>query len=225
MSVLEFHEESSGRRRAVGASSTSLSSHTLVAYPGEHIGFGVSLNGPVGHRLRVDVEGLPTRVASIAVSPRESTAPFTSSIDIIVNPGASPGVYTFKLMIVDLTTNILLGQESIALIVLRRGIPKTLARHYQKLKALYSTYGAQALIWYILTRIFRNGATFTQIKHVYETIVKAPISNGTIGNILRRMKKKRIIIEKHPGVYVTNVKDFNVLLSRIDYLELGFKLI
>ncbi len=216
MSVQEFREESSERRRTVGIGSTSLLSHVLAAYPGERISFAVSLNGPIGHRLRVDIEGLPTTIASITMNPRESIAPFASSIDIHVNPGAAPGAYTFKLRVVDTTTNTLLGLESITLIVLRRGVLKTLTKHYQKLKTLYSSYGAQALVWYILTYIFRNGATFTQIKHVYELVVKAPISNGTIGNTLRRMMKKRIIVEKHPGVYVSNVKDFNVLLSRID---------
>ena len=216
MSIQEFREESSRRHRTTSAGSTSLSSHVLAAYPGERISFGVSLNGPIGHRLRIDAESLPTRVASIAISPKESTAPFTSKVDIIVSPGAPPGVYTFKLRIVDITTNTLLGQESIILIVLRRGLPKTIARHYKRLKTLYLTHGAQALVWYILAHIFRNGATFTQIKHVYEVVVKAPVSNGTIGSILRRMLKKRIIFEKYPGLYIANVKDFNVLLSRID---------
>jgi len=165
MNVQEFYEDSSEQDRTVDISSASLFSHVLVAYPGERISFSVSLNSPIGYRLRIHVEDLPTKIASVTASPKESIALFTSSIDIHINPGAPLGVYTFKLMMVDLTTNILLGRESIAFIVLRRGIPKTLARHYQKLKALYSTYGAQALAWYILTHVFRNSATFTQIKH------------------------------------------------------------
>ncbi|OWJ54735.1 hypothetical protein Pdsh_03125 [Pyrodictium delaneyi] len=159
---------------------------------------------------------MPNTVASIAINPREAVAPFTSSIDIRVSPGAAPGTYAFKLRIHDTATNALLGLESLALIVLRRGLPKTLAKHYQKLKTMYRTYGAQAAVWYILTHVFKDGATFTQIKNAYEIIVGETVSNGTIGNILGRMRRKRIIIEKHPGVYTSNVKDFNVLLSRID---------
>jgi hypothetical protein len=64
--------------------------------------------------------------------------------------------------------------------------------------------------------VFTEGATFNHLKAAYELVTRRPVSNGTIGNTLKRMKKKKIIIEKHPGVYINNVKDFNVLLSRID---------
>jgi hypothetical protein len=106
---------------------------------------------------------------------------------------------------------------------LRRGLPKTLAKHYQKLKTMYRTYGAQATIWYILTHIFKDGATFTQIKNAYEIIVGETVSNGTIGNILGRMRRKRIIIEKHPGSTPAMLRTSTFCSAESTRLELGFK--
>ena len=218
MGIEEVYEEARGKRGTTssGREVIVLPSRVLAAYPGNYVRFGVKLTGPVGHRLRVYVEKLPAGVATVSLSPEESVAPFTLSIDIHVKPGAPPGTYTFELRAIDMATGILIGSRILTLIVLRRGIPKSLTKHYQRLRTLYLAYGAQALIWYILAQILRNGASFSQIKYIYEVTTNKRVSNGTIGNVLKRLLRKRIIAEKSPGIYVANVKDFNILLSRID---------
>jgi len=84
----------------------------------------------------------------------------------------------------------------------------------------YSTYGTQTLIAYL----FRNGVTFTQIEHVYEIIVGVPVSNGTIGNTLKRVLRKRIIVESRNLRYAANIIDLALCLVESIYIVSDFKL-
>lgn len=58
----------------------------------------------------------------------------------------------------------------------------------------------KAVIWYLLSQVFTEGAIFNHLKVAYELVTQRRVSNGTIGNILKRMKKNRIIIEKTLGI-------------------------
>ena len=215
MSVQEYLDEDTMYRSSRRGAST-LSRRILVAYPSERIVFSIAVKEPVSHVVQVEAEGLPRHVASITINPNVSTAPFTSSIIVSVSRGAIPGNYPFNLEIYDATDNRPLGLEHMVLIVLDSRVPKVFAKHHSKLIELYRRYGAQATIWYLLSHVFTEDATFSQLKASYELVVQKRVSNGTIGSILERMKKKKIVIEKQPGLYVTNIKDFSILLSRID---------
>jgi len=89
-------------------------------------------------------------------------------------------------------------------------------KHYNKLNKLYVEYGAMATMWYLLKHVFPDGTTFTQLKQAYRLVTGRHVSNGTIGNTLKKMLEKKIITEKQPGLYVANVEDFNIVLSKID---------
>ena len=219
MSIQEYLDENNVHRsnsEARSSSTSTLSRRILVAYPGERIVFSIAVKEPVNHIIQIRAEGLPKHIASITANPDMSTAPFTSSITILVNRGTVPGNYPFNLAIYDITKDRLLGLEHMVLVILDKKVPRVFVKHYSGLIKLYRRYGAQAVIWYLLSYVFTKGATFNQLKTAYELVTQRRVSNGTIGSILKRMRKKRIIIEKTPGIYISNVKDFNILLSRID---------
>lgn len=217
MSVQEYLDGVVGfGQKMLGWRSTAVSRRVLVAYPGEVVRLGMDVRGPRGHVVKVEVRGLPVDVAVATVTPEESPAPFTSTIAVSVSAGAPPGIYPFELVVCDATEERVLGAEPLALLVLDRGLPRDFAKHYSKLRELYVEYGAMATIWHLLKHVFPNGATFTQLKQAYQLVAGRKVSNGTVGNTLKRMLEKKIIAEKQPGLYVANVKDFDMVLSRID---------
>jgi len=214
MSVQEYLGESTANR--CDRCSIGVDRRILVAYPGDVLSFNVRVESPRGCLIRVAVRGLPNSVASVSVGPDISRAPFTLTITIAVDEKAPPGSYPFNVEVYSVDEGALLGVKHLALIILDRRIPKAVAGRLDKLRELYRKYGAQVTVWYLLSQIFTEGATFGQLKSAYESIVGRKVSNGTMGNILERMLKKRIIAEKYPGVYVSNVKDIDTLFSRID---------
>jgi hypothetical protein len=188
-----YKESRTNRRGEVGSSLISIPAKVLAAYPGEQVFFSIQVNGPLNHVVELFLKGPSGNIATAYVNPRKSQTPFTAIATIIVNPGAPPGLYTLIIKLYDAENNFQLANEKVSLIILRKDIPKTLANHYNRLVAIFNKYGSNGLVWYILKHIYPKGATFTQIKSIYEQIVGKDICKGTIGNILQRMIKKGII--------------------------------
>jgi len=217
--VLENYEEESdvelaeSRRSGYAVSSDR---RILAAYPGQVIHFNVNVRGPPKHSVAIVVEGLPSHVATTIIAPDKGVAPYVARAEIRVNPGALAGLYPLDIVIHDLTLGNLLGRERLALLVLRRDIPISFAKKYHKLTTIYTKQGAMWLIWYLLKEVFADGATFSQLKATYELVKGDEVSNGTIGNILKRMVRKRIIYKDRSGVYRLLVDDPVVVDSRID---------
>jgi len=89
VSALSLLFEDKRRERAEEASqeekqalSSSKNVNVLVVYPGESITFSLAVNGPPGHRIDIYEKGFPQSIASIAISPGSSVAPFVSEIEI-----------------------------------------------------------------------------------------------------------------------------------------------
>ena len=169
--------------------SHSTSRRVLVAHPGDTVGFSVRVNGPTGHATGVSVRGIPPSVDGVLVSPAKGIAPYTARVTLTISPAAEPGLYPFYVEIHDNTRGQPMGAEELGLLILPRGLT---AHHYSRLRRIYyhERLGAQAILWYLITKVYRNGASFTELKKAYELIRGGPVKKSTIAVILRRMIKK-----------------------------------
>ena len=210
-----YEEPRINRQVEIESSLISIPTKALTAYPGEQVFFSIQVNGPPNHVVELLLKEPSRNIATAYVNPRKSQAPFAAIATIIVNPGAPPGLYTLTIRLYDTEKSFQLAKEKVSLIVLRKGVPKTLANHYNRLIVIFNKYGSNGLVWYILKHIYPEGASFTRIKSIYEQIVGKDISKGTIGNILQRMIKKGII-RRDDGQYKLLVTKPEVLVTRID---------
>jgi len=213
MSLVDEAESKSVSR---GLRDASVSRRVLAAYPGEEVKFAVNVRGPQNHTVSIRIGGIPSSVASVKVLPDRAVAPYTATVDIRVHPDAKPGLYPFEVLIEDETEGTLLGSEPLALLVLPRILQKAFAKEYTAIVDLYKRRGAMWMIWYLLSRIFTNGATFTQLKEAYDLVAGKTVSKGTVSNILRRMIRKKLIQRDASGLYRALVTDESVVDSRID---------
>lgn len=194
----------------------SSSRRILVLYPGERASFSLIVNGPLGHMISVYTRGFPHSVASITIAPRSSVAPFTTEIEIWVNEGAPPGLYYFDLQVIDQTNERVLGIEPLGLLILPRGLPRYMARHYSRLRRIHEELGAQGVLWYLIAKVYKNGVGFTELKKAYELVRDGLVRKATIAVILRRMIKKGLVTKGEDGKYYPLVTKQEVAFSRID---------
>lgn len=216
---MRTREEASREEGLAHSSSTEILvvpvGRVLVLYPGERIAFPLEVNGPPGHGVSVYAKGFPRSIASITITPESSIAPFTPKMEIRVNEGAAPGLYYFDLQAIDQTRGRILEVEPLGLLILPRNLPKSIVRHYGELRRITRELGIQGLLWYIVTSVYPEGTTFSQIHALHRLVTQRRISPGTTGNILRYMVKKKILVREN-GVYKPLVRDIETLRSRID---------
>jgi len=192
------------------------SKNVLVVYPGERVTFSLAVKGPPGDRVGVYAKGFPQSVASIAIAPMSGFAPFTSEIEIRVNEGAPPGLYYFDLSIMDETKGKTLSIEPFGLLIPPKDLSKNVAKHYTRLRRIYKEHGAQGVLWYLVTKVYTNGASFTELKKAYELVRGSQVRNSTVAVILRRMTKKGLVSKSEGGKYYAMVTKEEVAFSRID---------
>ena len=185
-------------------------------YPGERVAFPLAVNGPPGHKVNIHARGLPQSVASINITPKSSVAPFTSEIEIRANEGAYPGLYYFDLWIIDQTKRRTLGTEPLGILILPRNLPRSILKHYRELRRIYKEVGAQGVLWYLIAKIYKAGACFTELKNAYELIRGQPVRKSTLAVILRRMIRKGLIMKSEDRLYYPLVTRQKVAFSRID---------
>ncbi len=174
------------------------------------------MNGPPGHRVGVHARGFPQSIASITITPKDSVAPFTSEIEINVKDEAPPGLYYFDLQITDQTNGMILGIEPLGILILPWNLPRSTARHYRMLRRMYKETGAQGVLWYLVAKVYKDGANFTELKKAYELVRGGAVRKATIANILKRMIKKGLIKKCDNGRYYPLVSKPEVAFSRID---------
>ncbi len=188
----------------------------LAMYPGERVAFPLAVNGPQGHRVSIHTKGLPQSVASINITPKSSVAPFTSEIEIRANEGASSGLYYFDLWIIDQTKRRTLGTEPLGILILPRNLPRSVVKHYRELRRIYRELGAQGVLWYLIAKVYKAGASFTELKNAYKLIRGQPVRKSTLAVILRRMIRKGLIMKSEDRLYYPLVTRQEVAFSRID---------
>jgi len=107
------------------------------------------------------------------------------------------------------------------LIILPPEFPTEVVNHLRTLVMFYKTYGIQYMIWYLLMYLFRGkGSSFMEIKAVYDLLRKKKLSNGTIGDLVKRMEKKGIIVKMRTRYYA-GIKDDKLVLEAIDATHVG----
>jgi len=195
--------------------SFGLDRRVLVAHPGDRVGFFVRINGPSRHVISVEVRGIPSSVAEVAVSPHRAVAPYTAEISLAIRGDAEPGLYPFSVVINNLTIGRPVGVEKLGLLVLSRELT---LRHYAEARRIYryEGLGAQGVLWYLIAMVYENGVGFMELKRAYELIRGGPVRKATIAKILKQMIRKNLIVKGEDGRYYPLVTKQEVAFSRID---------
>lgn len=188
----------------------------IPVYPGEKAGLKLRVNEPVGRGVTIRASGLPSSVATLAVSPVSGIPPFTSTVEISVDQKAKPGHYNFDIYLVEESLGEVLEAKPLTLLVLPAHAPKEIKAHYSRMKRLYETYGAQGVIWYLLAKVYRGKTRFSEIKQAYELVRGNPVTGASLAVILKRMTRKEMIAKETRGTYLPLVWDEKVAYSRID---------
>ncbi len=212
---IESEDSHASMHAGLGSGLISVSRRVLVSYPDEQVSFDAAVNGPRGRILELTVEGISEGVASIIINPERARAPFTGSVTVRVHSGAPPGNYTLSIEARDVGRGALEASENVSLIILREDVPRAVAEHYNQLKAVFSSYGSNGLIWYILKHVYPEGASFKQVKSIYEQVLGKNVGKGTVENILKRMIDKGIIV-REDNRYKLLVTEYEVLKTRVD---------
>jgi len=214
--VEERRRGSAGKQRGGYADQASLDfdRRVLVAYPGEEIGFSVRIKGPPGHVVGVETRGIAPTVAVVVLAPSRAVAPYTARASLVVSEGAEPGLYPFSVVVHDHTRNQKIGVEKLGLLVLPRKLSIT---DYARLRRIYKEgLGAQGVLWYLVSKVYKEGASFTELKRAYELVRRGPVRKATIASILKRMIRKGLIKKGEDGRYYPLVTRPEVAFSRID---------
>lgn len=210
------------RRSEAHSSSTRTVEHIVALYPGTARKILLRIYGPRGHVVAVKEHEFPYTVADIEITPREAQAPYSSEITIAAHHDATPGVYAWRLQLADKFANEVLGEESVTLIILPRGVPLETSRYAVKLEKVYKRYGIQLALWTALKLLYPNGASFSRVKALYELLTSRRVSKGTVGNTLARMLRKKILERTADGLYKPVEMSPEVLRSRIDLRRVRF---
>ncbi len=218
MSVVEEKEARTLTRKNIDKprqESFGLDRRVLVAHPGDRVGFSVRINGPPRHVVSVEVRGIPSSVAEVTVSPYRAVAPYTAEISLAVRGYAEPGLYPFIVVINNITIGRPIGVEKLGPLILPRELSLS---QYARLRRLYyrEKLGAQGVLWYLIARVYKNEASFMELKRVYEFIRGGPIRKATIAKILKQMIRKDLIKKDKDGKYYPVVAREEIAFSRIN---------
>lgn len=211
----DAEERRARNRRETAAKIAAGARYLLALYPGEHVELPLRIHGPRGHAVAVRKQGFPRHVASLEISPQQARAPYQARIAVSVHPHASPGVYPWKLEVVDVDAGRPLGEEHIVLVVLPRTLPRNAAKVAPQLQKLYLKRGVQVALWAALRTLYPHGAPFSTVKALYQLLTGRRVSKGTVGNTLRAMLRKGLL-ERRGGLYRAPDLDLETVLSRVD---------
>ncbi len=213
MSLLVEEEENTRSKQKLSVE-IKPSRKIIVARPGSRVHVVLRLDSVHKLELRLTVEDLAPEVARYSIAPEKGETPFTARLDLIVNPEAV-GIHSFRVVAQD-TLNNGYGVENLVLVILPPGLSMEIVNYLRTILMLYKTHGIQHVIWYLLLHLFRDkGLGFTEIKAVYEFLRGKKLSNSTIGDLIKRMEKKGIIV-KRGARYYPGVEDEKLVLQAID---------
>ncbi|NPA98093.1 MAG: hypothetical protein GXO43_01820 [Crenarchaeota archaeon] len=206
--------KSNSKSHCSGQASVSTTKYVITLYPSTSTKLFVKIHGPPRHVVSISEEAFPYTIANLNILPRQGKAPFQAEIIITAKNTAKPGTYTWKLKITDETTNTVLAEKQIIIIIKPRN-------HYtaklQGINKIYRKYGIQAALWTAIKKLYPNGATFKQIHTLYKHITQNNnVSKGTVGNTLSIMLKKKLLVKINRGKYRAINLNQTIALSRIN---------
>jgi len=117
---------------------------------------------------------------------------------IAASTTAKPGVYSVDVTIIDTRQGKAIASVKIPVYVLGPQALTGIVSDIEKLRELYKEKGIQYAVIQALSRV-STGLRFSDIKFLYELIEERRVSNGTVGDLLKRLLKKGIL--KRVGSY------------------------
>ena len=157
-----------------------------------------------GSGFRVVLSATPSDncVEVVSIDPVNGRTPLQVRIVITVAPNARPGVYGVDIAVLDAEEKRALASSRIPVIVLNSPVVEKILEGVDRLRRIYRENGIQYAIIYALDML-GGGLSFSSIKQVYELIVGRRISNGTVGDLLRRLLRKGIVRHVNGRYYLS----------------------
>lgn len=147
-----------------------------------------------GFMVYLSVTPSDSCIKVLSVDPANGRTPLQVRIVIAASPRAKPGTYSVEITVLDFKRKKPLTSLKIPVNVLNSPIAGKILRDVGRLKKIYREKGIQYAVIHALSMLGKGkGLSFTSIKLLYESIVGHKVSNGTVGDLLRRLTRKGIL--------------------------------
>jgi len=169
----------------------SIAARPVIVYPG---GSAESAAYIDGHGVRVFVSATTSDscIQVLDIAPVTGVVPLQVRVIIAASTTAKPGIYGIDLAAIDFSQGKTLASVRIPVYVPSSPVLANIVGDLDKLRGLYREKGIQYAIIQALSMI-GAGLRFSDIKLLYELIKGRRISNGTVGDLLKRVLKKGVL--------------------------------
>jgi len=187
---------------AVGKSSVMVATRPVSVRPG---GSAESIVYVHGSEVRVVVSATPSDscIEVVNIEPVSGKAPLQVRITIAASLDAKPGIYGVDVAVLDARERRALASTRIPVIVSGSQTVEQVLKDVDRLRRIYREKGIQYAMAYALSRL-NTGISFSCIKALYILITGRRVSNGSVGDLLKRLLKKGIL-KRVDSLYYLNV--------------------
>uniref|UniRef100_A0A7J3Z613 Uncharacterized protein n=1 Tax=Ignisphaera aggregans TaxID=334771 RepID=A0A7J3Z613_9CREN len=190
----------------------SVVARPVTVYPGGSAESVVYIDGH-GVRVFLSATSSDSCIQVLDVAPVTGVIPLQVKVVIAVSATAKPGVYSIDVTIIDTRQGKAIASVKIPVYVLSSQALTGIVSDIEKLRELYKEKGIQYAVIQALSRV-STGLRFSDIKFLYELIEERRVSNGSVGDLLKRLLKKGIL--KHVRGFYYLVVDLRCARSVMD---------
>ena len=190
----------------------SVVARPVTVYPGGSAESVVYIDGH-GVRVFLSATSSDSCIQVLDVAPVTGVIPLQVKVVIAVSATAKPGVYSIDVTIIDARQGKAIASVKIPVYVLSSQALTGIVSDIEKLRELYKEKGIQYAVIQALSRV-STGLRFSDIKFLYELIEERRVSNGSVGDLLKRLLKKGIL--KHVRGFYYLVVDLRCARSVMD---------
>ena len=190
----------------------SVVARPVTVYPGGSAESIVYIDGR-GVRVFLSATSSDSCIQVLDVAPVTGVIPLQARVVIAVSATAKPGVYSVDVTITDTRQGKAIASVKIPVYVLGSQALTGIVSDIEKLRELYKEKGIQYAVIQALSRV-STGLRFSDIKFLYELIEERRVSNGSVGDLLKRLLKKGIL--KHVRGFYYLVVDLRCARSVMD---------
>ncbi|RLG77703.1 MAG: hypothetical protein DRO12_01475 [Thermoprotei archaeon] len=126
------------------------------------------------------------------IDPVSGRTPLQVRVRIAASPSARPGIYGVDIAVLDAGNGRVLASSRLLVIVVGSSALAEKLGNADRFRRVYREKGIQYAIVYALNRLGVD-VRFSDIKLIYELVVGRNVSNGTVGDLLKRLVKKGIL--------------------------------
>jgi len=186
----------------VGISGVLIAVRPVTLYPG---GSAESIVYVHGYGVRVVVSATPSDsyIEVVEIEPVSGKAPLRVRIKIAASLDARPGIYGVDVAVSDVREGRTLASSRIPVIVQGSPIMEQVLKDVDRLRRIYMEKGIQYAMVYALSGL-NTGISFSGIRALYILITGRRVSNGSVGDLLKRLLKKGIL-KRVDGLYYLNM--------------------